>query len=198
MTALADRDVHNHTTAAELRFCAESMTASSATRRPDNRTGGPGGVRERGVDVPAATREETPARIVTPRPSARGEAGNSESTSEILAAVGARDASMPPQRRENGTPFVRTVTTMEVKVYNYDDLVKKLIWISAMTVAAIAMVFTIMFVVFFNCYSVSRASDRTKNGRPSTLMASAELRVHGNVISLPHKHKRNFGGLGEA
>lgn len=82
----------------------------------------------------------------------------------------------PTKRRENGGSFVQTVTTMEVKVYKYDDeLMKKLIWISAMTVVGIAMVFVVMFVVFFNC--ASRAPDGAKRQRPQPTTGAAK--VHG-------------------
>lgn len=81
-------------------------------------------------------------------------------------------SSSPPKRRKDGGGgFVRSVTKLEVTVYKYDELIKKLIWISAMTVIAIAMVFIIMFVVFFNCYGVSKPSDRNEN-LPQTQLTS--------------------------
>lgn len=82
----------------------------------------------------------------------------------------------PPTKPKDGVNgFISTVTTMyEVTVYKYDELVKKLIWISVMTVIAIAMVFVIMFVVFFNCYGVSKVENRT---RPTSTSAS---KVYGN------------------
>lgn len=79
-------------------------------------------------------------------------------------------AQQPPKTR-NGSSFVGTVTTMQVTVYKYDELVTKLIWISVMTVVAIAMVFVIMFVVFFNCYGVSKLDDcRTQNRRMTSIV----------------------------
>lgn len=82
------------------------------------------------------------------------------------------------KKRDSGGTFVhQTVTTMEVKVYNYDELVKKLVWISSMTVIAIAMVFVVMFVVFFNCSNVSGVPERTKAQRSTP---STTNKVHGN------------------
>lgn len=84
-------------------------------------------------------------------------------------------SSTPPtsskRLQKDGTGFVSTVTKVEVMVYKYDELVKKLICISAMTVLAIAMVFIIMFVMFLNCYGVAKVDDRTQNRQsmPATL-----------------------------
>lgn len=69
----------------------------------------------------------------------------------------------PPSNRLQKDGFVGTVTKVEVMVYKYDELVKKLIWISAMTVISIAIVFIIMFVMFLKCYGVSKVDDRIKN-----------------------------------
>lgn len=49
-----------------------------------------------------------------------------------------------------------TWTPLEATALKYDELVMKLVWIFAMTVVAIAMVFVIMFVVFFNCYGATK------------------------------------------
>lgn len=68
---------------------------------------------------------------------------------------------LPKRLQKDG--FVGTVTKVEVMVYKYDELVKKLIWISAMTVIGIAIVFIIMFVLFLKCYGMSKVNDRIKN-----------------------------------
>lgn len=89
----------------------------------------------------------------------------------IVEEPGATSAQQPSKTRKNGGGFVGTVTTMRVTVYKYDELVTKLIWISVMTVVAIAMVFIIMFVVFFNCYGVSKLDDgRTQNRRITSMI----------------------------
>jgi len=50
----------------------------------------------------------------------------------------------------------KTWTPLEATALKYDELVTRLVWIFAMTLVAIAMVFVIMFVVFFNCYGASK------------------------------------------
>jgi len=91
------------------------------------------------------------------------------------AAVGT-----PAKRRgdDDGGEFARTVRTkMEATVYKYDELVKRLVWISSMTVAAIAMVFVIAFVVFFNRYGVPKVP---AGGRrtPAAVRAASD-KIHG-------------------
>jgi len=49
-----------------------------------------------------------------------------------------------------------TWTPLQATALKYDELVMKLVWIFAMTVVAIAMVFVIMFVAFFKCYGASK------------------------------------------
>lgn len=85
-------------------------------------------------------------------------------------------AASTPTREDVGGFYKTTVTNVQVTMYKYDELVKKLLWISAMTVVAIAMVFVIMFVVFFNCYG----TPKTPQQRP-TAMAAASDKIHGNV-----------------
>ncbi|XP_022172722.1 uncharacterized protein LOC111035420 [Myzus persicae] len=52
-----------------------------------------------------------------------------------------------------------TFTPLEATALKYDELVTRLVWIFAMTVVAIAMLFVIMFVVFFNCYGASKSEN---------------------------------------
>jgi len=87
----------------------------------------------------------------------------------------------PVKRRTDSNEFVRTVTKMEVTVYKYDELVKKLVWISAMTVVAIALVFVIMFVVFFNCYGVPKVQVAAAaiGRRTSTAVTVGSDKMHG-------------------
>jgi hypothetical protein len=66
----------------------------------------------------------------------------------------------------------------KVDVMIYDQLVKKLIWISAMTVVAIAMVFVIMFVVFINFYGANKRANVARDRRRPT---SLDLhKINGN------------------
>lgn len=57
-------------------------------------------------------------------------------------------------------------TPLEATALKYDELVTRLIWIFAMTLVAIAMVFVIMFVVFFKCYGTAASKPQT-DARPS-------------------------------
>lgn len=138
-----------------LTLCAASTAARQTpdAARDDGEADGPPGARFAGAQTPRTAADAT-----------------WEPASAVMTAAGPNDGNAPAKRRDddNGGEFVRTVTKMEVTVYKYDELVKKLVWISSMTVVAIAMVFVIMFVVFFNCYGVSKvpaavpaASDKT-------------------------------------
>ncbi|XP_050530648.1 uncharacterized protein LOC126899643 [Daktulosphaira vitifoliae] len=65
-----------------------------------------------------------------------------------------------------------TVTNAKATVYKYttydhNDLIKKLIWISSLTVATLAMVFVIILVVFFKCITPPVMTERPKQ-EPST------------------------------
>lgn len=89
----------------------------------------------------------------------------------------------PSRTRTDSDGFVGTVTTMQVTVYKYDELVTKLIWISVMTVVSIAMVFVIMFVVFFNCYGVSKLEDcRTQNRRLTSIVKNDGKNYNSNSM----------------
>lgn len=106
--------------------------------------------------------------------------GQSEtSTPERVTSETTSSASPPTKRKDGVNGFIGTVTTMQVTVYKYDELVKKLIWISVMTVIAIAMVFAIMFVVFFNCYGASKVENRT---RPTTTTTTDKVYGNNNQI----------------
>lgn len=87
----------------------------------------------------------------------------------------------PSSNRLQKDGFVGTVTKVEVMVYKYDELVKKLIWISAMTVIAIAIVFIIMFVMFLKCYGMSKVDDRIKNQQS---MSASVNKFNGKFITV--------------
>uniref|UniRef100_A0A2S2QCB1 Multiple epidermal growth factor-like domains protein 11 n=1 Tax=Sipha flava TaxID=143950 RepID=A0A2S2QCB1_9HEMI len=70
-----------------------------------------------------------------------------------------------PKRRNDG---MIGMFYGKVDVMIYDQLVKKLIWISAMTVVAIAMVFVIMFVVFINFYGANKRANVARDRRRPT------------------------------
>lgn len=57
-------------------------------------------------------------------------------------------------------------TPLEATALKYDELVTRLIWIFAMTLVAIAMVFVVMFVVFFKCYGTTASKPQT-DARPT-------------------------------
>ncbi|XP_025198209.1 multiple epidermal growth factor-like domains protein 11 [Melanaphis sacchari] len=54
-------------------------------------------------------------------------------------------------------------TPLEATALKYDELVTRLIWIFAMTLVAIALVFVIMFVVFFNCFGTTTCKRQDAN-----------------------------------
>ncbi|VVC28816.1 EMI domain [Cinara cedri] len=91
-----------------------------------------------------------------------------------------------PKTRTDSDGFVGTVTTMQVTVYKYDELVTKLIWISVMTVVSIAMVFVTMFVIFFNCYGVSKLDHhKSRNQRNLTSILKNDDTYKQNLSHIP-------------
>lgn len=100
----------------------------------------------------------------------RLESQNAETTGpSTQMATTAVTTSLPPGKM---------VSTVDVTVYKFDELIKKLIWISAMTVVAIAMVFVIMFVVFFNCYG----APKTPHDRNRSTASADDAAIHGNQL----------------
>lgn len=72
-----------------------------------------------------------------------------------------------PATTQNRSAAVDTAwTPLEATALKYDELVTRLIWIFAMTLVAIAMVFVIMFVVFFKCYGTTASKPQTDD-RPA-------------------------------
>lgn len=129
-----------------------------------------------GVQSSQTTETQEPVTVLTTVTEVEGETPTTTTVGTVSASTSA------PKKRKDSGGFVRTVTKMEVTVFKYDELVKKLVWISAMTVVAIAMVFVIMFVVFFNYYGVSKVTDTTaENRRPAS---TAGNKIHGTYIRI--------------
>lgn len=71
--------------------------------------------------------------------------------------------------------------TDKVSENNYDELIKKLILITIMAVISIAMVFIIIFVVFFKYYGISKNNKGIRN-RWSKLTTSDN--IYGKLIKI--------------
>lgn len=85
-----------------------------------------------------------------------------------------------PRNRSAATES--TWTPLEATALKYDELVMKLVWIFSMTVVAIAMVFVIMFVVFFNCYGTSKPENaNTAAGRNPWPQQSTD-KIRGTTV----------------
>ncbi|XP_060847743.1 uncharacterized protein LOC132927259 [Rhopalosiphum padi] len=75
-------------------------------------------------------------------------------------------------------------TPLEATALKYDELVTRLIWIFAMTLVAIAMVFVIMFVVFFNCYgTTSKPRDADSGAARNPWPQQSTGKVHETCIT---------------
>ncbi|XP_050438589.1 uncharacterized protein LOC126844435 [Adelges cooleyi] len=110
----------------------------------------------------ATSTSTNPATNSTPTP---------ETTATLTSFLEEHTSTKKPGGKSQGyyRDFVMTVTNAKATVYNSydpDELMKKLIWISFITVAAIAMTFVVMLLVFFKCVA-----------SPSTTQVRQELAV---------------------
>lgn len=89
------------------------------------------------------------------------EANETTRTTEVMTST------RKPATTQNRSAEAETAwTPLEATALKYDELVTRLIWIFAMTLVAIAMVFVIMFVVFFKCYGTTASKPQTDD-RPA-------------------------------
>jgi len=97
---------------------------------------------------------------------------------------GTVDAGKPAAATRNRSAEAEaTWTPLEATALKYDELVMKLVWIFAMTVVAIAMVFVIMFVVFFNCYGATKPENANTAAALNPWPQQSTDRVHGTTAN---------------